>query len=311
MDPVSESSPVAIVGVGAVGTVLAQALHESGYRVDAIFSRTAASAQQLATRVTASVGSTSYDALPSEIRLVFLCVPDDVIVDVARALAEVDHGWNKTVVAHTSGARTARALSPLSERGAAALSFHPMQTFARSTPTNAFDGIVVGLEGDDRGVAAGEPLARALGARPLVLTAEEKTRYHCAATLASNGLVALAGVVEDVFGDLPSDASLTATDVVAPLVEQTWRNVEAYGPERALTGPVARGDRETIEAHLDVLASEAPQFIPVYLSLSTEMVWIAVRGGQLDADRAQSLLRMLRMAAESSANGDNPRGASR
>lgn len=308
MEPDFQSPPVAIVGAGAVGTALARALADSEYRVEAIVSRTAESARRLAAQVTASVASSQYDALPDDVRFIFLCVPDDALVEVAEELAEVEHPWNQTVVAHTSGVRTAGALAPLSERGAAVLSFHPMQTFAGKTPTSVFNGSVIGLEGDDSAVAAGETVTRALGAQPLVLTEGEKTRYHCAAALASNGLVALMGVVEEVFGDAASDASFEPTDVVAPLVEQTWKNVEERGSEDALTGPVARGDDETIQAHLDVLASAAPHLVPVYVALSTEMVRLAVRGGQLDPDRAQSLLKMLGVAAQTSAN-DGPREA--
>jgi predicted short-subunit dehydrogenase-like oxidoreductase (DUF2520 family) len=295
----SSPPPIAVIGAGAVGTSLAQGLVASGHRVEAVLSRTAASAQALADRVGAPVAESSWDALPPAVRLVLICVPDDAIADVAEALAARDHPWGDTIVAHTSGAKTTDVLSPLREQGAATLSFHPLQTFAKDASPGAFEDIVVGLEGDDRAVAAGKTLARALGARPLRLTPEDKARYHCAAALASNGLVALLAVVEEVFSasDRDPETPGSALDLVGPLVSQTLKNLQQGVPEGALTGPVARGDEETVQAHLDALAAETPHLVPLYAALSTEMVRVAVRGGHLTAEQAEGLLRRVEEAA--------------
>ncbi|MFB6279324.1 MAG: Rossmann-like and DUF2520 domain-containing protein [Salinibacter sp.] len=301
-DPTA-SSPVAIVGAGAVGTPLARGLRSCGYPVAAVLSRGKGAARALADRVGAPVADTVGEALPATVRLVILCVPDDAIASVAEALAEVDHPWPDTIAAHTSGAKTAAALAPLAQQGAATMSAHPMQTFAPDTPPEAFEDIVVGLEGDERALAAGETLARALGAQPVRLTPEEKVRYHCAAVLASNGLVALMGVVDEVFGGTQEKAGGTSSpvDLVGPLVEQTWANLDDGSPEEVLTGPVQRGDEETLRAHLDALRAETPHLVPLYAALSTEMVRTAVRGGDLSPSGAEELLAVLRAAA-----GDDP-----
>lgn len=300
-DP-ADSPPVAIVGAGAVGTTLARALAACGYRVQAVLSRAGRSAQALAERVGVPVAASmgEGDALPAEVRLVLTCVPDDAIEAVAETLAALDHPWTDTIVAHTSGARTADALGRLAQKGAATLSFHPMQTFSAETDPDAFEGIVVGLEGDDRAVAAGKTLARALGARPLRLSAEDKVRCHCAAALASNGLVALTAVVEEVLAatDIGGTSRGSASELVGPLVEQTWANLKRGTPEGVLTGPVARGDEETVRAHLDALAEATPHLRPLYVALSTEMVRVAVRGGTLTRNQAEGLLGTLREAAE-------------
>lgn len=298
-DPTA-SSPMTIVGAGAVGTTLARALHMCGYPVAAVLSRTVNDAEALADRVGATIAASSWDAVPAAVRLVWICVPDDAISSVAEALSGVDHPWGKTIVAHTAGAKTAQALAPLAQRGAATMSFHPMQTFALDTPPDAFQDIVVGLEGDERALAAGETLARTLGARPVQLTPEEKVRYHCAAALASNGLVALTGVVEEVFGVTQEKLGGVSSpvDLVGPLVEQTWANLGEGSPEGVLTGPVQRGDRDTLRAHLDALMAETPHLVSLYAALSTEMVRIAVRGGDLSPTEAEELLATLRDAAE-------------
>jgi len=308
MSDSSSSPPVAIVGAGAVGSALARALVAKGHRVEAVLSRRADSAQALANRVGAPVAASAWKALPAPVRLVLLCVPDDAIASVAEALAEVEHPWSDTIAAHTSGAQTVAALSPLRDQGAATLSVHPLQTFAEETPPEAFENIVVGLEGNDRAVTVGEALARSLGARPVRLTSEEKARYHCAATLASNGLVALLAVVEEIFAASANEteSSGMGLDAVEPLLHQTLENLHRSRPEGALTGPVARGDEETVQAHIDALAACTPHLLPLYVALSTELVRVAVRGGHLNAERAEGLLSTLRKATDAQPGDETP-----
>jgi predicted short-subunit dehydrogenase-like oxidoreductase (DUF2520 family) len=265
------------------------------YPVRAVLSRTPASAAALAEQVGATTASDDPEALPDAVRLVLICVPDDALTAVAEELAAVDHSWPETVVAHTSGLYTADALAPLADRGATAFSFHPLQTFAPDTAPDAFNGIGIGIDGTDDAVAIGTRLARDLGARPAVLSPKDKARYHCAAALASNGLVALMAVVQDVLPDAArGEAADDAASLMAPLVEQTWSNLKAAPPESVLTGPVARGDHDTVAAHLEALEEATPHLLPLYAALSTEMTRLAVRGGQLDADTAEALLRRLR-----------------
>jgi predicted short-subunit dehydrogenase-like oxidoreductase (DUF2520 family) len=306
MSTSSDPAPVTIVGAGAVGTALARALTATGHPVEAVLSRTATSAQALAETVGAPVAASSEEALPASVRLVWICVPDDTIASVAAGLAEVNHPWSDTIVAHTSGAKTAAALAPLAEQGAATMSFHPLQTFTEDSAPDAFEGTVVGLEGDDRAVAAGEVLAQSLGARPVQLTPEAKTLYHAAAALASNGLVALLAVVEEIFAASGSETDTSGLDLdaVEPLLRQTLENVQQSHPEGALTGPVARGDEETVQSHLEALTAETPHLVPLYTALSTELVRVAVRGGHLNATQAEALLATLREAADADANDD-------
>lgn len=292
--------PVAVVGAGAVGTALARRLVQVGYDVRGVVSRTVDAAQALAEQVGAARASDAPGDVPSEVRLVFLCVPDDALPAVAERLVATDHTWDETVVAHTSGRQTADALAPLAAAGAPTLSFHPLQTFAPGTPPEAFEGIAIAVEGDEEGVTAGCALAEALGAHPMVLTAADKAHYHCAAALASNGLAALMGMVEEILA-ATSLRETEAAELVGPLVEQTWANVREAGADGALTGPVARGDRETVAAHLDALSETTPHLVPLYAALSTEMARMAVRRGSLPPREARPLFRQLREAVQAAA----------
>lgn len=283
---------VAIVGAGALGRVLARRLTQQGYPVTAVLSRNRTSARALAREVGAAVGSDDWNDLPFDVSVVMVCVPDDAIPAVAASLADLPRDWASTVVGHTSGARTAEALAPLARAGAATFSFHPMQTFTSESDPSAFDGIYVGVEGDPDAVPFGAQLASDLGAQAVRVPTEAKTRYHLAAAVASNGLVALMGMVNEII----ASAGLDADDGLAlmrPLIERTQANVAAHAPEGALTGPAARGDLGTVNAHLEALATHLPHLLPAYAALTNEMVRLAVRSGRLDAGQAEPVLDAL------------------
>lgn len=277
-----------------MGTALAHRLRGAGYPVAAVISRSARSAKQLAAAVDADTASKALTALPRRVALLFLCVPDDQVRPVAQALAAHEHPWRRALVAHTSGVLPAAALHPLAEAGATTLSFHPLQAFAPATPPEAFDGIYVGLEGGTDALAAGEALAEALGARALPLSKASKTRYHLAASMASNFLVTLMALADDVLEEAASDSrGIDGADWLRPLVEGTLQNLGEAAPAAALTGPIARGDEDTVAAHLKALRARHPGLLPVYAALASETVRLAARTDRLAPATADRLLEQL------------------
>lgn len=290
-----EKPEVAVIGAGALGSVLARRLAACGYAVAAVVSRTPTRAQALAAQVAAPVASSSPADVPRSVRLVFCCVPDDAVGEVARTLSAARTDWSGAVVAHTSGVLLAEALYNLREQAAALLSFHPLQTFTATSTPDVFEGIFVTLEGDAAAVRLGARVAADLGARSLTLTPDAKTRYHLAASMASNFFVALMALVGEVLSSIDIDRR-TGTALMQPLVESTWRNLVHQTPEDALTGPIVRGDYGTLTAHLDALAIHLPHLIPVYAALGTEAVRVAVRSGRLAPADAQRLLEILHAA---------------
>jgi predicted short-subunit dehydrogenase-like oxidoreductase (DUF2520 family) len=301
MEDASDRKPrreVAIIGAGAVGSALARRFKEQHHTVTAILSRTRKPAAALAREVDASTGSSSWDDLPLDVPLVMLCIPDDAIRSVAASLAALPRPWSSMVVAHTSGALSAAALAPLAHAGAVTLSFHPIQTFTAASASSAFDDIYVGVEGRPEAVQFGAQLAKDLGVQAVTVPTAAKGRYHVAAALASNGLVALMGLVNEILATTGIDIDNGAT-LVKPLVESTWAHVMAMSPEEALTGPAARGDIGTVTAHLETTATHLPHLLPAYAALTNEMVRLAVRSGHLEADRADRLLDVLHDALRS------------
>jgi predicted short-subunit dehydrogenase-like oxidoreductase (DUF2520 family) len=261
------------------------------YPVLAVIGRSI-SAERLGRELHAPLVSDRMRDLPGHARLVMICVPDDVIPEVTEQLSMVPHEWEKTVVAHASGALPSSVLQPLAEKGARVLSFHPLQTLTPRSPSSVLDGIYVGIEGSPQPVAAGIELATNLGMRYLVLTPETKPLYHLAASMASNYLVTLTAVVQQVLGMLDVDRA-SAQDIIEPLVRGTIDNLAQSTPEDALSGPIVRGDLETLRQHGLALRRYLPHLVPVYAALAAETVPLAVRSGRLDPDRARAILDLI------------------
>jgi predicted short-subunit dehydrogenase-like oxidoreductase (DUF2520 family) len=219
---------VVVVGRGRLGRSIGPALSAAGVEVIGPLGRD--------------------DAPPAGADAVLLCVPDSAIADAAATYAGV-----APLVGHTSGA------TPVAVLGAAdAFGLHPLQTFAEGGA--AFEGIGCAIGGTtQRALAAADALARCLGMRPFELADADRPAYHAAASIASNFLVTLEAAAERV----AAGAGLRR-ELLAPLVRQTVENWAALGPERALTGPVARGDRDTVEAQRDAVAEAAPELLALF-----------------------------------------------
>jgi len=176
--------------------------------------------------------------------LVLLCVPDSAIAEVARS---VEQGpW----VAHVSGATPLAALDPHRRR----FSVHPLQTFTRTRGPEQLDGAWAAVTGEsDEARAAGFWLAKTLGLRPFELADEARPLYHAGAAIASNYLVTLPRVAADLLR-----AAGAPPEALTPLMRRTIEN----GFE--LTGPIERGDWETVEAHRRAIREARPELEPLY-----------------------------------------------
>jgi predicted short-subunit dehydrogenase-like oxidoreductase (DUF2520 family) len=184
-------------------------------------------------------------ALREDAKLYLVCVPDTAISSVARGLAPGD-GW----IAHVSGAVALAALDPHTRR----FGLHPLQTFTRARGPEQLDGAfaAVTAESDDAREGAFE-LARLLGLRPFELEDDARPLYHAGAAIASNYLVTLYRVASDLFR-----AAGAPPEALVPLMGRTIDN----GFE--LTGPIERGDWETVEAHREAIRGTRPDLEPLY-----------------------------------------------
>jgi predicted short-subunit dehydrogenase-like oxidoreductase (DUF2520 family) len=193
---------------------------------------------------------------PEQPQLVLLCVPDRAIAEVA---ASVPAGpW----VAHVSGATPLAALDPHQRR----FGLHPLQTFVRWRGPEQLDGAWAAITAEgDQAAEAGSRLATMLGLRPFALEDGRRGAYHAGASIASNYLVTLrraAGSLLEAAGAPP--------EALDPLIARTVEN----GFE--LTGPIQRGDWETVERHLEAIRAERPELETLYRTLAEATEVIAV-----------------------------------
>jgi predicted short-subunit dehydrogenase-like oxidoreductase (DUF2520 family) len=239
--PSPHHATLALIGRGRAGRSLAGAAERAGIEV------------RLAGRDDAVDAAAGADA-------VLLCVPDDAIAEACTTIAAAD----PPLVGHLSGASTLEVLAAASARGSRTFSLHPLQTFADGdTPVEGTPCAIAGSDSGALGFAGS--LAEALGMRPFEVDEENRAAYHAAASIASNLLVAL----EESAAELLERAGIAdPRELLAPLVLRTAANWAERGPE-ALTGPIARGDADTIERHRAALAELAPELAPIYDALSS------------------------------------------
>jgi predicted short-subunit dehydrogenase-like oxidoreductase (DUF2520 family) len=184
--------------------------------------------------------------------LLLLCVPDAAIAETARALPVGP--W----VAHVSGATPLAALAPHSRR----FSLHPLQTFTKARGPEQLDGAWAAVTAEhDGGAVAARWLADRLGLRPFDLADDRRALYHAGAVMAGNYLVTLHRAASRAFG-----AAGAPPEALLPLIQRTIDN------GFALTGPIARGDRTTVEAHVAALSAELPDLVAVYVALAEATV---------------------------------------
>jgi pantoate--beta-alanine ligase len=214
-----------------------------------------------------------------------LCVPDAAIAEACEAIAQAVPPLR--LVGHVSGATGLDALKPARRRGAEVFSLHPLQTIPDSDTDLTGAPCAVSASSQEALTFAAR-LGERLGMRPFHVPEDARATYHAAASIASNLLVAL----EESASDLLSRAGIRdARELLAPLVLRSAANWADRGP-RALTGPIARGDRETVERHLTALREAAPDLVPLYEALA-ERAWSIAAGAT-----ARSGMRIVRSKKE-------------
>lgn len=250
-----------------MGTSLGRALAAKGHAIKAVTCRRAASARESRRIIGQGISSTDNSAAARRGDIIFLCLPDEEIPRAAAGLCRSRIAWPNKIVFHTSGLLSAAALKPLQDKGAATASFHPVQSFARKeTSPSQFQGVYFGLEGDRKACRLGRAIACELGGRAFLLSPEAKPAYHAACAVASNFLVVLFNAAAQLLGRAGIEEN-KAFSMLFPLVEGTLRNVKKFDISASLTGPLARGDRASVKAHLEALC-RLPGYANAYKSLS-------------------------------------------
>jgi predicted short-subunit dehydrogenase-like oxidoreductase (DUF2520 family) len=283
---------VGVVSAGRVGSVLGAALARAGHSVTAASGLSAASVRR-ADQLLPGVPLLPPDQVARGADLVVLALPDDALPGIVRGLVAMDSLRPGQIVVHTSGAYGIEVLRPAIDVGALPLALHPVMTFTgRPEDLERLESCSIGVtaEGDDEAAwNVGEALAMEMGTEPVRVPESARALYHAALAHGANHLMTL--VADSV--ELLREAGIgNAERLIAPLLSAALDNVLRHG-DRALTGPVARGDLGTVRKHLAVLAERAPGVVPGYTALAKRTVTRASDAGLLSTDVAEELTELL------------------
>ena len=258
---------IGFVGAGVLGSGLALALNAVGWPVTAITSRTHTSAQRAAGLIDGCAALESPQQVADACDLVFITTPDALIAEVSRAVT-----WRPGQgVAHCCGAASIELLDGAARAGAAVGAMHPFQTFAAiDGPAQAaerLNGVTFAISGTGWLAKFLPELAASMGGRGIEIPEGMRPLYHASAVLSCGYLSTLM----DAAVGLWTSMGFTEEDGVraaVPLARATIEAIERQGPARAVTGPVVRGDAETVAAHLELLLQHAPHLVPLYRELT-------------------------------------------
>lgn len=262
---------IGFIGAGKVGFSLGKYFISNGISVTGYYSRSPKSAKSAAEFTNSRMYSSLTDILKDSDTL-FLTVPDDVIGMVWEHIKNLDVRNKK--ICHCSGSISSAAFFDAENKGAFAYSIHPL--CAVSDKYNSWRDLkntVFTIEGSEQYLTKMRNLFASFGNETVVINTKDKALYHAGAVLASNLVIALLSMSEDVLKQCGFSAE-SARKALLPLFKVNAENIVQNGPEKALTGPVERNDVQTVRHHLESLGKDLTKR-EVYRLLSLELTKIA------------------------------------
>ncbi len=273
------------LGPGRVGTSLCILLERAGFEVVGMWGRNAGSLEGVPSSLKCPRFHGSIPLVIADATVIFVTTSDSAIEEIAVSLSSSGYLTEGGAVFHCSGALDSSVLDPMRKSGVSAGTFHPLQTVPtveagiRALPRSFFT-----LEGDALAVSMGKELAGAIGGTALELRGADRGIYHAAASMASNYLVAQVWSAARMMASAGISVE-EALRALRPMMTNVLDMIDGLGPHRALTGPIARGDRETVRIQLDAVVKKSPGALPLFLSLAYRTLELAEeRGGLADDD---------------------------
>ncbi len=289
-----KSRKFVIIGAGMVGTAIGFLLNKAGHDITAIADPSAAHLKRAKAYTGAACHRLASEAADSG-DCILITTPDDCILTVCSAMARHSSLQGKYVF-HMSGAGGLDLLLPAAKAGAVIASIHPLQSFS------SIDGAIASIPGSYFGVTAGvgakiisADIVRDLQGIALFISPEQKPLYHAAACIASNYLVSLMSIVEEIYLSIGLSEK-DARRVYLPLVYGSLNNIEKQGCPGALTGPIARGDARTVQKHVEAFNRHLSHLSPLYQELGRITLQLAQKKGTLNARQAKKITTLLKGA---------------
>ena len=294
-DPMSSLAPgdrparlkVGAIGAGRVGAVLAAALGRAGHRPVAVAAVSRASRAR-AEALIPEAAVLPPDNVARRADLLLLAVPDDVLPNLVAGLAAAAVVRPGTLVAHTSGAHGVGVLDPITRVGGLPMALHPVMTFTGTeVDLQRLAGASFGVTAPAELQLAAEALVIEMGAEPVPIDEALRPLYHAALAVGANHLVTLVAQSAELLAQAGVE---NPSRMLGPLLGAALDNALRRG-DAALTGPVARGDADTVRAHLAALRS--PEVRAAYVAMARLTAVRALAAGVLTSDGAEALLDVL------------------
>lgn len=285
---------IGVVGAGKVGAVLAAALRAAGHEIVTVAGESAASRDR-ARDLLPGVPVSKPTEVARSSDLLLLTVPDDMLENVASTLVGAGAIHEGQYVVHTSGRHGLAVLDDVLTVGAHPIAMHPAMTFTGTeVDLERLAGCVFGITSgaDDRAYV--ESLVADLGGVPMWVPEDKRTLYHAGLAHGANHLVTLVAQAMDLLAASGADDPAAT---LRPLLGAALDNALARG-DAALTGPIVRGDVNTVRAHLDDIAETAPATIPSYVAMAKATADRAVLDGRLLPIRHHHIVAVLDEALE-------------
>jgi|GEM_PF-150190 len=298
--PSSKYPRVSVIGAGGVGSSLARSLHETGYSIVSVISRSGHSALALARAVKCKKAGTVVGDISPLSEIILIAVPDGAVAEIAKELSRSKTlKFKKLFVAHASGVLSADVLEPLKRKGATVASIHPVQSFPSASihpggagSTSKLKGIYFGIEGEPKAIARAEQLVSTIGGKSIIVPRDLKPLYHVACVFASGYMVVFLNAISELAKCLGLKASWT--EVFGPLMTTAMENSVKHTTANALTGPILRGDLATVDCHLLALSKHAPEFLPLYTIGGIEVARIAKDHGRISRQEYDGIISRFR-----------------
>ncbi len=280
---------IGVVGAGRVGAVLAAALEAAGHHVVAAAGESDASRSRIADLIPgARHGKPSDVARACD--LLLLTVPDDMLENVVTVLSDSGAIRPGQHVVHTSGRHGLAVLEPARRVGARVVAMHPAMTFTGTAlDLERLAGCVFGLTAGDEERAFAEGLVADLGGRPMWVPEQMRTLYHSGLAHGANHLVTLVTQAMEILAAAGAD---DPAGTLRPLLSAALDNALENG-DAALTGPIVRGDVNTVRAHLADITANAPHTMPSYVALARDTLDRVVTDGRVLPIRANAIRRVI------------------
>ncbi len=295
----AQRNTVAVIGAGHLGGAFGRLLTQAGYRILAVTGRTRRSAAAAARFIGAGAPLTDVVQAASDAAIVLITTPDRVIGEVCGQIARGGGLRRGALVAHAAGAQTRELLDTARATGARRAVMHPLQSVpSRKQGVANLPGSWYRIEADPGAHQQVRELVRACGGRELKLPLwhsgpETAALYNAGAVAASIYLVTLLDFAARHLQALGADRR-QALRALLPLVRGTLANVERLGIPAALTGPIARGDAQTVAGHVAAMHERAPELLQFYRTLALQTLPLAQERGGLTAQTAAALRRILK-----------------